>query len=423
MNYQKEGKIILKHAYEDNSHTLEHYLAHEGYEALKKAIDEMSPGDVITEVMASGLRGRGGAAFPTGLKWSFVPKEDPRPRYLVVNADEGEPGTFKDRDILERLPHLLLEGALIAAYAIGAKEVFIYLRWEYPEAYRKVKGAIEEAIKAGFIASEPGEGPEEIAVHLYRGAGAYICGEETALLNSLEGKLGQPRLRPPYPATHGLYDCPTIVNNVETLANVPFIVREGADKFKAFGTEKSPGTKIFSVSGAVKKPGNYEFPLGSLTLKELIYDVAGGIEEGREILGVMPGGLSTPVLKQDELDVPLDYESMGNAGSMLGSGGVIVLDKSRSVITWVRRAVQFYVHESCGKCTPCREGGAWLLKILIEMEEGRGTTEHLETLRTILREIEGQCFCLLGESIPLVVKPFLEKFSEAFEKASMGIVE
>lgn len=415
MNPGKEKKIILEHAYEPNSYTLERYQANRGYKALKKVFSDMSPEEVIKEVAASGLRGRGGAAFPTGLKWSFVPKDDPRPRYVVVNADEGEPGTFKDRDILEKLPHMVIEGALIAAYAIGAREVFIYLRWEYLEAYRKVLGAIEEAIKAGFSSPNPGVKPTEIAVHLYRGAGAYICGEETALLNSLEGKLGQPRLRPPYPAIHGLYGCPTVVNNVETLANVPFIMREGAEAFKAFGTEKSPGTKIFSVSGAVKKPGNYEFPMGSITLKELIYDITGGIEEGREILGVIPGGLSTPILKPEEIDVSLDYESLKGAGSMLGSGGVIVLDRSFPVITWVRRAVQFYVHESCGRCTPCREGGTWLLKILREMEVGKITKGHLDTIKEILKEIEGKSFCLLGESIPLVVNSFMKKYPKAFE--------
>ncbi len=413
----KDGKIILRYANETNSHTLEHYLSKGGYKALKKAFKDMSPGDVITEVMASGLRGRGGAGFPTGLKWSFVPKDDPRPRYVVVNADEGEPGTFKDRDIMEKVPHMLIEGALIAAYAIGANEVFIYLRWEYPEAKKRLKRAIEEATKAGYVSKVPGEGKYGIAVHIVRGAGAYICGEETALLSSLEGNLGQPRLRPPYPATHGLYDCPTVVNNVETLANIPFIIREGSDAFRNFGTEKSTGTKIFSVSGAVNSPGNYEFPMGSLTLRELIYDVAGGVEEGREILGVIPGGLSTPVLTPEELDVPLDYESLQKAGSMLGSGAVIVLDKSFSVVTWVRRAVQFYAHESCGKCTPCREGGPWLLKILREIEEGGGTNWHLETIESILEEIEGHSFCLLGESIPIVVKPFLKKYRYAFEEA------
>ncbi len=416
----KDGKIILRYANETNSHTLEHYLSKGGYKALKKAFKDMSPGDVITEVMASGLRGRGGAGFPTGLKWSFVPKDDPRPRYVVVNADEGEPGTFKDRDIMEKVPHMLIEGALIAAYAIGAKEVFIYLRWEYPEAKKRLKRAIEEATKAGYVSKVPGEGKYGIAVHIVRGAGAYICGEETALLSSLEGNLGQPRLRPPYPATHGLYDCPTVVNNVETLANIPFIIREGSDAFRNFGTEKSTGTKIFSVSGAVNSPGNYEFPMGSLTLRELIYDVAGGVEEGREILGVIPGGLSTPVLTPEELDVPLDYESLQKAGSMLGSGAVIVLDKSFSVVTWVRRAVQFYAHESCGKCTPCREGGPWLLKILREIEEGGGTQWHLETMKSILDEIEGQSFCLLGESIPIVVKPFLEKYAYAFEETILA---
>ncbi len=409
--------LLLRNQGNEKARHLDHYLAHGGYTALKKALFEMTPKDVIQEVMASNLRGRGGAGFPTGLKWSFVPKDTDKPKYVVVNADEGEPGTFKDRDILRFDPHLMMEGALIAAYAIGARETYIYIRAEYYAEYRILLEEIEAAYKKNLLGHSILGSNFDHDMYVFLGAGAYICGEETALLESLEGKQGQPRLRPPYPATHGLYGCPTVVNNVETLANVPFIIEKGAQWYTQFGTEKSTGPKIFSISGAVQKPGNYEFPLGSLTLGELIYEVAQGGPPGRKIIGAFPGGISAPVLTPEEFDTPLDYESLAAKKTMLGSGAVMVMDDTFSPVTYARRMVQFFSHESCGKCTPCREGVPWLLKILRKIEAGKGTQHDLQLLRNVADGIEGTTFCPLGHSAAVVLKSFLDKFPEAFEAA------
>ena len=409
--------LLLRNQGNEKARHLDHYLAHGGYTALKKALFEMTPKDVIQEVMASNLRGRGGAGFPTGLKWSFVPKDTDQPKYVVVNADEGEPGTFKDRDILRFDPHLMMEGALIAAYAIGARETYIYIRAEYYAEYRILLEEIEAAYKKRILGKSVLGSNFDHDMYVFLGAGAYICGEETALLESLEGKQGQPRLRPPYPATHGLYGCPTVVNNVETLANVPFIIEKGAQWYTQFGTEKSTGPKIFSISGAVQKPGNYEFPLGSLTLGELIYEVAQGGPPGRKIIGAFPGGISAPVLTPEEFDTPLDYENLAAKKTMLGSGAVMVMDDTFSPVTYARRMVQFFSHESCGKCTPCREGVPWLLKILRKIEAGKGTQHDLQLLRNVADGIEGTTFCPLGHSAAVVLKSFLDKFPEAFEAA------
>jgi len=412
--------LLLRNQGNPRARFLDFYLAHGGYTALKKALFEMTPQEVIQEVMASHLRGRGGAGFPTGLKWSFVPKETDQPKYVVVNADEGEPGTFKDRDILRFDPHRMIEGALIAAYAIGARETYIYLRAEYYAEYRILLEEVEAAYQKNLLGRSILGSNFDHDMDVFLGAGAYICGEETALLESLEGKQGQPRLRPPYPATHGLYGRPTVVNNVETLANVPLIVEKGAQWYTSMGTEKSTGPKIFSVSGAVQRPGNYEFPLGSLTLGELIHEVAGGPPPGRRIIGAFPGGISAPVLTPEEFDTPLDYESLAARGTMLGSGAVIVMDDTFSPVTYARRMVQFFAHESCGKCTPCREGVPWLLQVMRKIEAGRGTRHDLNLLRNITQGIEGTTFCPLGHSAAVVLKSFLDKYPEAFEAALRG---
>jgi NADH-quinone oxidoreductase subunit F len=399
------GEIILKNTEKGKTLSLNEYIEKGGYGALEKALKELTPQDVIKEVKNSGLRGRGGAGFPTGLKWDFVPKEKMK-KYLVVNADEGEPGTFKDREIMERNPHLLLEGTAIASYAIGADEAFIYLRWEYPHILDILKKAIEEAGKEGFIGNKIMGTDFSLKIHIFRGAGAYICGEETALIESIEGKRGFPRKRPPFPVTYGILGRPTVVNNVETLSNIPFIITNGAKEFRKFGTEESPGTKLFSVSGSVKKPGVYEFPLGSLTMRELIFDHCGGLKEGTSLLGVIPGGISTPILLPDELDVKLDYESLREVGSMLGSGGVIVLDDSIPIFKIAERIIRFFFHESCGKCTPCREGNYWMYKIL------RNSKKELRLLKEIASNIQGKCFCPLGDSSALTIKTLVEKYSD-----------
>lgn len=408
-------RILLRDIGKPNSWSLQTYEKGGGYKALKKALSTYSPDEVIELVKSSGLRGRGGAGFPTGVKWSFVPKDTDKPKYVVANADEGEPGTFKDRVILEEEPHMLIEGIILAAYAIGAHESYIYLRKEYPLAKERLLNAIEEARKAGYLGKNILNSGFDIEIYVYIGAGAYICGEETALLESLEGRRGHPRKRPPFPATHGLYLCPTVVNNVETLANVPFIVIHGPAWYRQFGTEKSPGTKLFSCSGAIKRPGVYEIPLGSITLKQLVFDVCGGMKEGHELFGVIPGGVSAPILTPEEIDVPLDYESIAAKGSMLGSGGVIVLDKSFSAVTYARRAAEFYAEESCGKCVPCREGTPWLVEILKKIESEEGTEEDYNLLLDIAKAMRGKTFCPLGDSAACMVENFATKYKEDFE--------
>jgi len=401
-----EGILLLEYIEKGKKLSLDDYIKKGGYEALRKALKEMTPQDVIEEIKKSGLRGRGGAGFPTGLKWDFVPKDSEK-KYVIVNADEGEPGTFKDREIMEKNPHLLIEGTAIAAYAIGANEAFIYLRWEYPHIFQTLKNALKEAVKEGFIGNKILESDFSLNIHIFRGAGAYICGEETALIESIEGKRGFPRRRPPFPVTRGLFGRPTVVNNVETLSNVPYIIKRGAESFRKFGTKKSPGTKLFSVSGAVKKPGVCEFPLGSITMRELIFRYCGGLKNGSDLMGVIPGGVSTPILSPEEIDVKLDYESLEAVGSMLGSGGVIVLDKSIPIKKIAERIIKFFHHESCGKCTPCREGLYWLYKIL-----RNNKFVDIQLLKELSVNICGKCFCPLGDSAALSLKTLIEKYEE-----------
>jgi NADH-quinone oxidoreductase subunit F len=383
------------------------YIAGGGFQALAKA-RAMTPDEVIEEVSTSDLRGRGGAAFPTGRKWSFVPKPEqlPKPHYLVVNADESEPGSFKDREILERIPFRFLEGCLIAAYANQASHVFVYIRGEYDRPYEVLRGALEQLQGRTDVLAG-------VTVVLHRGAGAYICGEETALLESLEGERGQPRTKPPFPAVAGLYASPTVVNNVESMATVVPILELGAEEYAKLGVEGSTGTRVFSLSGNVVNGGNYELVSGT-TLRELIYDLGGGIAGGRQLKAICPGGLSTPVLTADQVDTPLDITSLADAGTAIGSAGVIALDDRCCMVEYALRASRFYEHESCGKCTPCRVGTRWLSEILQAIEDGRGTPADLDLLLDVCDRVNGKCLCPLGDSDALVVASCVDKFRDEF---------
>ena len=388
-------------------------MAHGAYEAVNSAYG-MRPLDVIDEVKRSGLRGRGGAGFPTGVKWGFAAMDPKTPKYLICNADEGEPGTFKDRCILEGDPHLLIEGMLIAAYAIAAERGYIYLRGEYPAAAVILDKAIAQAYARGYLGGNIlGKGVTfDLSVH--RGAGAYICGEETSLIESLEGKRGQPRLRPPFPANAGAWGKPTVVNNVETLANIPAIIAGGGDAYSRIGAEGSPGTKIFCVSGAVNRPGAYELPLGT-TLREIIDVSAGGIRGGRKLKAVIPGGASTPMLTAEHLDVKMDFNSLLAAGSMLGSGAVIVMDDTTCMVRAAAVLVRFFEHESCGKCVPCREGTGWLHQVYSRMLRGDGREGDVELLLSICGKVQGKCFCPLGEGAVQAVLSSLRLFWDEYE--------
>jgi len=394
-----------------NLHQLEIYLENGGYEAAKKALLEMKPTDILAEVKAANLRGRGGAGFPAGVKWGFVPKETDKPKYLCVNADEGEPGTFKDKYIMSHNPHLLLEGIIITAYCVGIHHAFIYIRGEYEMIAQRLEKAIAEAKKKGFLGQNILHSQFDLEVIVHRGAGAYICGEETALLESLEGKRGHPRLKPPFPASVGLFNCPTVINNVETIANVPFIILKGAEWFTRVGLPKDGGTRIFGVSGPVKKPGIYELPLGT-SLKELIFTYAGGMREGKKLKAVIPGGLSAPILTAEEIDITLDFESLVNAGSMLGSGAVIVIDQETSMLDVLRVVSKFYAHESCGQCTPCRIGVSWINKIVNRMAQGGGQPDDLETIARLAAAIKGKTLCPLGDAAAMPILAIVEKFKD-----------
>ena len=391
---------------------LEVYEAQGGYSALRKALRSMTPEQVHEEVTRSGLRGRGGAGFPTGRKWSFLPK-DGRPRYLVCNADESEPGTFKDRLLLERNPHLVIEGIMLAGYAIGAARAFVYLRGEFRQAYEVLQRALAEARQRGYVGERVLGSDFSLEIVVHRGAGAYVCGEETGLLNSLEGRRGEPRLKPPFPAVAGLYGQPTVVNNVETLACVPSIVSRGAGWFASIGSPKSPGPKIFSVSGRVRRPGNYELPLGT-PLREILFEHAGGLEPGRRIKAVQPGGGSSAILTEAHLDVAMDFDSVAQAGSMLGSGGVIVLDDRDCIVGAARVLTEFYAHESCGQCTPCREGLHWAARILARLEDGGGRPEDLEVLRSLPDFIAGRTICPLSDAGVGFVRSSLQYFPDEY---------
>jgi NADH-quinone oxidoreductase subunit F len=382
-----------------------------GYEALRTAL-RMQPADVVTAVKDSGLRGRGGAGFPTGMKWSFIPQDNPKPKYLVVNADESEPGTCKDIPLMLASPHTLVEGVIIASYAIRASTAFIYVRGEVLHVVRRLQQAVAEAKAAGFIGANILGSGYDLDVIVHAGAGAYICGEETALLDSLEGRRGQPRLRPPFPAVAGLYGCPTVINNVESIASVPAIINHGADWFASMGTEKSKGMTLYSLSGHVTRPGQYEAPLG-ITLRQLL-DLAGGVREGHTLKFWTPGGSSTPLLTAEHLDVPLDYEGVGSVGSMLGTKALQIFDDTTCVVRSVLRWTEFYKHESCGKCTPCREGTWWLVQILERLEAGKGTEEDLDTLLDLCENITGRAFCALADGATAPITSSIQHFKDEY---------
>ncbi|WP_050807471.1 NADH-quinone oxidoreductase subunit NuoF [Actinomyces graevenitzii] len=397
----------------DRSWTMDVYRRHGGYEGLAKA-KKMQASEIVELVKASGLRGRGGAGFPTGLKWSFLPAPDGKPRYLVVNADESEPGTCKDIPTIMGNPHALIEGIAITSRAIGCDHAFVYLRGEVSQVYRRLLAAAREAMESGLLDTGFGlDGKQPLTITAHAGAGAYICGEETALLDSLEGRRGHPRLKPPFPAVAGLYARPTVINNVETISQVPGILRESAAWYSAMGTEKSKGHGIFSVSGHVRNPGQFEAPFG-ITMRELI-DMCGGIRNGHQLKFWVPGGSSTPIFTEDELDVPLDYESVGAAGSMLGTRALQVFDETVSVVRVVTRWTEFYQHESCGKCTPCREGTYWMRQIMLRLEAGKGLPGDVEKLESIASNIAGRSFCALGDAAATPVLSGIKRFRSEFE--------
>ncbi|MDA1139774.1 MAG: NADH-quinone oxidoreductase subunit NuoF [Planctomycetota bacterium] len=429
--------VITKNFGHENSRAIEVYREHGGYETLKKAL-EMGPGAVINEVKNSGLRGRGGAGFPTGVKWTFLDTKSGNPIYFCVNADESEPGTFKDRHIMNNDPHLLLEGIIISCFAVGSHKAFVYCRGEFHRQIEFMWKAVEEATAAGFIGKNILGSGFDIDIVIHKGAGAYICGEETGLLSSLEGNKGQPRIKPPFPAIKGLYDCPTVVNNVETICAVPWIIENGADAYKAMGTERSPGTKVFCVSGPVKNPNFFEVELG-YPLIDLINKEAGGLRDGVELKACIPGGSSMPILTPEEVAVAkMDYEALNAMGTFLGSGGIVVIPKTMSIVSLLRNIANFYAHESCGQCTPCREGSGWVAKILQNIDAGRGRHGDIELLHDLcdnmrgwahkfhpiqpwLKKDEGmgggKTICVFSDALAWPVQSYLIKFRHEFEEA------
>jgi NADH-quinone oxidoreductase subunit F len=409
-----DGPVLSTRFDDPNGTWLDAYVAGGGYAAATKALS-MTPAQIIDEVSAAGLRGLGGAGFPTGKKWSFIPKASPKPRYLVVNADEGEPGTFKDRYILERDPHALLEGMVIAARAIGSHKAYVYVRGEYVRPSERLRRAVEEAYAHRWLGKDIQGSGFDLDVVIHRGAGAYICGEETALLTSLEGGKGFPRIKPPFPALVGLFQCPTIVNNVETLACVPFILREGAKRFAALGTARQGGTRLFSVCGHVNRPGLYEAP-ASVTLRELIDRYAEGVRGGRTLKAVVPGGISAKVLTAAEIDVGMDFDSLVAAGTMAGSGGVIVMDDTTNMVEALQSAARFFAHESCGQCSPCREGTGWVHRIVGRIAAGRGRLQDLDDLLDIARGMEGKTICVFADAAAWPVQSYITKFRSEFEE-------
>ena len=409
-----DGPVLSTHFKDPGGTWLDDYLTDDGYVAARRVLTSMTPQDVIDEVTSANLRGLGGAGFPAGRKWSFVPKETDKPKYLVVNADEGEPGTFKDRYILERDPHALLEGMLIAAFAIGSHKAYVYIRGEYFRSAKRLQRAIDEATGKGWLGQDIQGTGFDLDVVIHRGAGAYICGEETALLTSLEGGKGFPRLKPPFPAISGLFQCPTIVNNVETLACVPFILRNGAEHFARIGTERQGGTRLFCVCGHVVRPGVYEEPV-SITLRELI-EKAGGVRDGNRLKAVIPGGISAKILAADEIDVAMDFDSLKAAGTMAGSGGVIVMDETTSMVQALDSAARFFADESCGQCSPCREGTGWVHRILRRIIDGQGSLGDLDELLAIAGDMEGNTICVFADAAAWPVQSYITKFRDEFEE-------
>ena len=405
--------VLIPHVKEPNSFTLDAYLKYQGYEALRKALG-MKPEEIIDAVKASGLRGRGGAGFPTGMKWQFVDKKSPKPRYICCNADESEPGTFKDHLLMERNPHLLIEGCAISCYAIGSKVAYIYIRGEFLHVEHILEAAIADAYKAGYLGKNILGTGFDCDVYMHRGAGAYEAGEETALIESLEGKRAQPRIKPPFPAAEGLYGCPTAVNNVETLCNVPPIISRGVEWFTSLGPEKNGGPKLFCVSGHVVKPGVFEATM-STTVRELIYDYAGGVANGRKLKAVIPGGSSVPILLPDQIDVVASFDGLAKAGTLLGSAGMIVMDDTTCMVWAARNLLHFYRHESCGKCTPCREGCNWLLQMLDKIDRGEGTMRDIDLLMSVADNIAGKTLCAFGDAAATPVLTTIKQFRHEYE--------
>jgi len=408
-------KLLLRHEDVPNLRSLDVYERDGGYQAARRALTEHQPAQITEMVKASGLRGRGGAGFPTGVKWGFLPKDNPKPRYLCVNADESEPGTFKDRQIIEGNPHLMIEGILISAYAIQSHTAYIYIRGEFAYGTKLLEATIAEARAKGHLGKNIYGSGFDLEVYVHRGAGAYICGEETGLIESLEGKRAYPRVKPPFPATHGVFGAPTIVNNVETLACVPLIVSRGAEWFKSIGPEKSPGPKLFCVSGHVVRPGVFELPMG-VSLRELIFTHSGGIANGKKLKAVIPGGSSVPVLTADEIDVAMDFDSLAKAGTMLGSCGAIVMDEDTCMVRALLIITHFYRDESCGQCTPCREGTGWLEDLLVRLEEGGGRPNDVDLLYRVADNMMGNTVCVLADAAAMPVQSFVTKFRSEFDE-------
>jgi NADH-quinone oxidoreductase subunit F len=417
--------LQLRRVHLENSSSIEVYRANGGYEALAQALNTMSPDDIINEVKKSALRGRGGAGFPTGMKWSFVPKDSPKEKYVVCNADESEPGTFKDRYLMERDPHMLIEGMLIAAYALGSRVAYVYTRGEYRYLIDIMDTAIEEARAAGLVGEKILGTNFSCEVYTHTGAGAYICGEETALLNSLEGLRGHPRMKPPFPAVSGLYQSPTVVNNVETLTAVPDIIKMGGEAYQKLGTEKSGGTKVWSVSGHVNRPGVYELPMGYADMEKFIMEDCQGITDGKKLKAVIPGGSSVYIMPAEDIigkGVKMDYEGLVAGGSMVGSGGFIVMDETVDIFESTKNLIEFYKHESCGWCTPCREGTDWLVKIFKRIARGEGRPEDAQLILDLCDNIEGKSFCPLGDAAAWPIQSAIKKFPEDFRRRLAPLV-
>ncbi|HLW99075.1 MAG TPA: NADH-quinone oxidoreductase subunit NuoF [Candidatus Acidoferrales bacterium] len=402
-----------------DSHKIEVYLKNEGYQALEKALKEMSAEQIIDEVKKSNLRGRGGAGFPAGMKWSFVPKDIPKPKYVIANADESEPGTCKDRPLLEMDPHQLIEGMIIAGKAVGSHQGFIYVRGEYRDVLDIIEGAIAEAYERGYLGKNILGTGFDFDLVAHTGAGAYECGEESALMESLEGKRGYPRIRPPFPAVVGLYGCPTVINNAETLSSVPSVILRGGEWYAGLGTPRNGGTRLFAISGHVNRPGIYELPMG-FNLKRMIEEVAGGVPGGKRLKAVIPGGSSCPVLKADEIDIAMDFDSVAKAGSMLGSGGTVAIDEDTCMVDLARRIMHFYAHESCGWCIPCREGTSWLRKMLDRFHAGGGRPEDIDLIDELSKNMLGKTFCPLGDAAALPTISIVKKWRKEFEEHLNG---
>jgi NADH-quinone oxidoreductase subunit F len=408
---QMDEKIVLKLEGVPDCRALKTYIDHGGYTAIKKALS-LKPEELIEMVKASGLRGRGGAGFPTGLKWSFVPRNVAGPKYLICNNDESEPGTFKDRHICTVTPHMIIEGMVIAGFAVGANKGYIYTRWEFQEEIGYVEQAIKEAYEQGFLGKNVLGSGFDFELDHYTGAGAYICGEETGLISSLEGKKGQPKLKPPFPAVSGYLNRPTVVNNTETLCNVPFIVNNGPEAFRKFGTEKSPGTKVFSISGALKNPGVFEVPLG-FSFEKFINEVAGGMVDGKTLKAIIPGGASSPLLKPEELNgLTMDFEALQAAGTMLGSGAIMVIDNEQSMVEMLKVTIDFFAHESCGQCTPCREGTGWLANIINGVVEKSVKEDSVQRLHDVANHMAGRTICALSDACAMPTTSYVEKFGD-----------